>query len=601
MTFYHVVRTVVYLLTVLVGNVTFRTTGTPDDVIFKEIGIKIEKVGKAVRLEDDILVSVFIQLPNLTSVADESPRRIQSITAEMHKECTADIDSSDKGKRQRAIEFQDTWDRIMRHYRTRAERFLRDRREVLKPFIVPLGDSDPTKTESDLENRRKRSGFFAFLGSSALTLLMGGITEVQIYKINKHLEENRNAINKLRQGMILQQTEIQQIKSQVIGFARELTTNVAYMFHRNSCSMFYNAIAMKIRHEFVDWTSEIDNILWTAIKGENSLLLTPRMLRLDMLRSIIEQNDALQDTIFEAEPSYMYSLAKMSLIEIDDGLNFAHMILIIPAVLEKDTVDLYQTSQVGTHIGGDSCVYYEVPNYLYKSDKNFMPISLTNCKVHNSLHVCPAENFYNESACIQENVNKCNVIKHKCAHFYSFAMSQVGILLRNNRDNSTFANDLLGMTSNVKLSRFRTAYLYWKDMSSVQVGNKRLISPNMKHTPLKMSNLTLDLPMLINYMNSDNVTSVFRKICNKYNSSLSNMITPAIEGWIRYTGNGIGTADWTWYIVITICAAGMIAWIAYLQVKIYKIQRSLSNDAFRHNFRGSYMQLGRTEVHRRSI
>ena len=98
-------------------------------------------------------------------------------------------------------------------------------------------------------------------------------------------------------------------------------------------------------------------------------------------------------------------------------------------------------------------------------------------------------------------------------------MSEIGILLRNNNDNNTFAVDKNGWMNSVQLNRYRTAYLlYWKEVKSVQVGNKRIMSPDMKHIPFTLSNLTLKLSIFMNYIDTENLTQVFTDICNKYNS-----------------------------------------------------------------------------------
>ena len=46
------------------------------------------------------------------------------------------------------------------------------------------------------DGRHKRN-VWSFVGNSALTLLMVGVTEFQIYKLNKYVKENQRDMNKL--------------------------------------------------------------------------------------------------------------------------------------------------------------------------------------------------------------------------------------------------------------------------------------------------------------------------------------------------------------------------------------------------------------------
>ena len=134
-------------------------------------------------------------------------------------------------------------------------------------------------------------------------------------------------------------------------------------------------------------------------------------------------------------------------------------------------------------------------------------------------------------------------------------MSRVGILLRNNLDNNTFAIDKKDWTFSVKLGKYRTTYMYWKDIKSIQVGNKKVTSPNLEHIPLRISNASFHPPSVIAYLDSDNITDIFKAACIKYNSSLADIIMPIIDSW-DYT-NGEGTSKMDWWLALKI-SAGLI-------------------------------------------
>ena len=534
---------------------THRATGSPEDVVFRDIGAKIEKLGKSVSSENEIMISVIIKFPNISRIGDVEAAFSNPVVHRLHQKCST------------SKFYQTVWETNNKYYRIRSEAFLKSKKALLKPFITPLNRTSEGST------RRSKRGLLSFLGNMGLTLFMGGISEAQIYRLNKHVDRNSDAIDLLRHGILQEQSEIKSLSEHVVGFMRDTTMALTLVVDREeTCSVFYNQWSAKLRQGFMDDTKEIDDTLWTAINGENSLLLSPRMLNLDLLKKIILKSRDLQGTIFEKSPTFLYSLAKMSLIEVEENLLYAHFVLMIPTVREVDTVNLYRVSQVGTHLVGETCVYHKFPDFLYKrkDQAEFLPISLDRCNKHNDLYVCPYEDFSNETSCIQENSNSCVAERHSCLHSYQFVMSQVGILLRNNMEGKTFSADLDGMTSNVKLSKYGTTYLYWKGLSSVQIGNKKILSPNMEHVELKISNLSPDTESVMSYLDSHNVTNVFKNVCDKYNKSLEDLINPVFER--LFVEKKQHSIDWVTLTILLVLVVAILVWLGYLQFWIKKLQ-----------------------------
>ena len=554
----------------LCNKIRARTTGSEEDIVMVDLATKIEKVGKVIMSEEEVLISVFIQMPNISNIANE--RKFGNTFNKMNEKCI----QSDSNN-------QVTWNNYKQYFNKEAEMYLNDRLELLSQYLTPLLNNT---------NKRSKRNIFSFLAGGALTLLMGGITEAQIYNINKHVQRNSEKIEILKEALIKQHMQMMQFENEIVTFVHKIMNRFEYLFFEQSCTSFYRAVALKMRHDFSDWTTAINDLLWTALQGENSLLLTPRMIKLQMIHRIIEQNEVLQNTVFQLEPSYLYSLARLTLIELDRHLSYAHFILMVPMIMKNSEINLFKSTQVGSYIDNGFCIYNKYPEYMYKVNDTFQPLHLNNCRRHNKLYVCPAENFSNETACIQENVNSCDQLKLKCKKHYSFAMSEVGILIRNNRDNNSYAVDSEGWMNSVKLSRFRTAYLYWKDVQYVQVGNKRIASPNMKHIPLKMSNLTLDIPSFINYIDGENVTSMFRDMCEKYNSSLNDIITPVIVDWHDESNRAVKINTVTMVTLILIVAMG--AWMIYLHIVVHKSNFCRTNKP--QHASTEYVQIRRSSI-----
>ena len=65
--------------------------------------------------------------------------------------------------------------------------YRKSRLDTLKPYRTPIED----------RNERAKRSLAAFLGSTVLSLVIGGATEYQIHKVNKHVKENEQNIQSL--------------------------------------------------------------------------------------------------------------------------------------------------------------------------------------------------------------------------------------------------------------------------------------------------------------------------------------------------------------------------------------------------------------------
>ena len=80
-----------------------------------------------------------------------------------------------------------------------------------------------------------------------LTLFMGGISEAQIYRLNKHVDRNSDAIDLLRHGILQEQSEIKSLSEHVVGFMRDTTMALTLVVDREeTCSVFYNQWSAKL-------------------------------------------------------------------------------------------------------------------------------------------------------------------------------------------------------------------------------------------------------------------------------------------------------------------------------------------------------------------
>ena len=145
--------------------------------------------------------------------------------------------------------------------------------------------------------------------------------------------------------------------------------------------------------------------------------------------------------------------------------------------------------------------------------------------------------------------------------------------MRNNLANNTFATNNQGFTYNVKFSNFRTAYLYWKDITYLQIGNKRILSPSSRNMTLtlKMSNISLSDTDLDWHIDMKNVTETFTNICKTYSTSLEDLLSPIVDHWQSPIKSNMSLI---WQSFLTILVALLIGNVVYINYKLVLIYKS---------------------------
>ena len=95
-------------------------------------------------------------------------------------------------------------------------------------YIPPISGNDSPRNDSF---RREKRGLLAFLGGSVVSL---GKQRAEIKSINKN----------------------------VVGFEnqKDITEKVSYFFKIRSCSQFYSAFALKLKHNFWESMTIIDTL-----------------------------------------------------------------------------------------------------------------------------------------------------------------------------------------------------------------------------------------------------------------------------------------------------------------------------------------------------
>ena len=105
--------------------------------------------------------------------------------------------------------------------------------------------------------------------------------------------------------------------------------------------------------------------------------------------------------------------------------------------------------------------------------------------------------------------------------------------------------------------------------------------------------MTVNTSMYIDFIDHENVTSVFREICKKYNATVINVITPMIDNW--QSNKSVQRTNFWLIICITIVLIFLIiiaSWITCIHIKLKK----LTVEPYTSNFNARYSELKRNSV-----
>ena len=506
------------LLTNCYGNLNgkFWDRGSSEDLVITNLGLKAEKIGMIALVQDHTMISVLIKMPDFT--ASTVPTQQEQVIINTCSGKNIHHENGDNGQFNRQREyhnaFKQNYNNLMDSFNQRANQYIRSRKDILQPYVLP--------SQLIINAKRNKRQLLAFLGNTILSFAMGAVSEYQMYKINKHVSENNHAIIQLKEQLDQQKSEIITLKDGLIGITKSLSQKISQFLEQISCSQFFSNLSNRLEFQLHEYTQLVDNLLFEVINGDNSFVLSPRTIDISTIRTIIQRHSELNNTVFYENPLLLYSTCKVNLASVDEDFNYAHFILDIPLIYTNDTTyKLYQPTQVGTFLYNDTCNYYNLPTFMYENNDKFFEIrDLTECAQHNALYVCPTSNVFRTESCFQRLDVSCSYHRKNCDYHYSYKVSTVGVLIRNNLNYDTFAVNSSGWTTLINLSSQRTTYVPWNNILGLQVGDAKLTSPNIQRKPIQTVNLTANLTPF-DFIDSTEISQVFGNICEEYNTSLN--------------------------------------------------------------------------------
>jgi hypothetical protein len=226
-------------------------------------------------------------------------------------------------------------------------------------------------------------------------------------------------------------------------------------------------------------------------------------------------------------PTYLYGLASIAIIDILVQDSIVHFVLEYPVIFNKNIVPLHKTDQIGMHISGNQCIYFQLPTYFFTMERKTYEISLANkCITHRDLTICTTYKHLLKTSCINETHMGCPYSAASCTSPFHFSYTTAGLLIRDNTRESYLTN-IAGPIRKVSFNNNSIAMVPWSNIVNVFIGQELLIeNPGdnfASMTTITDFNVTLD-DKFVFPIDISNITASYQKFFANSGNTPLNML-----------------------------------------------------------------------------
>ena len=420
-----------------------------------------------------------------------------------------------------------------------------------------------------ISKRRGKRQILALLGGA---LLGGGIatglSQVQLAQIRQHISENGQEIFEIRNKLENLRKRTALLGENTIALVKEVRGELLSTTESLECEIYWLETINQLQLGMIANHNSFDNILWTAISGNNNMLLTPRSIDPIALSQIVNNMTLFEDLIYKDDHNLLYNTASLTLVEISHNLTTAHFILTFPTIHKTSrTLTLYKTHQVGIFTPPEQCTYRNMPDHVAHDGNYFWSFRTDSCVRHNNIYLCNPEAVDDSQSCVQLNNMTCSFRFTRCTVKLSekrYISSLAGLLIRNNIKDTTFIRYTNKSIVPVDLTRHYTAFVNWTNISEVHLHNVRIVSPDLIGKPISIINYIGNNKVPYNFLDNSTITGTFNAISNKFNKSIDELLIPMFDHW-QYSdhNNGFKTNSHALIATITVTSVWLLALSCY--------------------------------------
>ena len=495
-----------------------------DNLVSTQEGIVVSEVGNVAMVDQFENLNVLVKIPKIPH-----PGRLS---------CIFDEETHILG-----AHLKYNLDEVMNDYYA----FLQSRKGLLAGYI-------PKKSSTKI-NRRS---IWASVGNFLYSSLLGGLNEAQILQLKSHLRTTKEEVELLART-------VQDLKKGQVLFEQHtvaLVKRFNYLLQREINS--YNCISemmvyiLNAKINTITYKKSLDNMIWPAVSGANTVVLTPSILDPEILTKVVNTHETFETLIFRENPVYLYSISRITLVEIDENLSVARFVLTFPRIKAEGIVPLAKVSQLGLHLGGNTCKYFALPPNMFSVEGRHKNIDLRDCVNHGSLYVCKRTRFPFPDSCLQPFSFTCNYTVIECSEPFDLVQLRYGVLFRDNL-NKHFIRDMDGKILEPSVSRAGIGLVTWNSSLEFQLHDIFLESPNIQMEPFSLNNFSTTIDFNCSRIP---VHSEIIDLINGYNLSIHATLSNTYGEDLRLVKKG-SSAN---FIIIVVSVAFLSLWLTAMTI-----------------------------------
>lgn len=320
-------------------------------------------------------------------------------------------------------------------------------------------------------HRNKRQLIAAILGGSLLSGIGFAASEVQIHALKRHLQATDEETNLIIKRLNAFKYSMNTFAESTIGIMREMQGKLTKAFEETECNITF----LNNRILVDQYIAKLSKYIDMAAQGQLHSKLGHDIIDYNTLQSIVAQHQSFEGSIFRNNPTYLYGLSTITVIDIlvNDGI--IHLIMEFPIIPTNSIFPLHEVNQIGLHIKTGQCLNFNTPSSFFTENGISITIPLNeNCIRHSDLTVCRTFKHLLKPSCINEQSLNCSHSIHACTSPYNIIYTPNGLLTRDNSEN-TFYTEMSGKIRKLSFTNHSTTLIPWKNVQTIFIAQELLV------------------------------------------------------------------------------------------------------------------------------
>lgn len=217
--------------------------------------------------------------------------------------------------------------------------------------------------------------------------------------------------------------------------------------------------------------------------------------------------------MFRNNPTYLYGLATLSLVDIHVDDSLIQFIVEFPTIYHKNIADLYHVQQLGLHTPvKNQCIYFDLPSHFFEMDGSSYAIPLNNmCHSHRDLTICETYKHLLKRSCVAHDTLTCTHAVTECTAPFHMLYTSRGLLIRDNSRES-YLTETDDSIRKIQFTNTSITMVTWQTTKNIFIAQQLLVENpgNQYASNTKITNFGVKFDKLDYYpINPINVSNAY--------------------------------------------------------------------------------------------